>query len=115
MLTLYNPCRGDEANYATGETYIQQINAAIQNRHAGCVGHLGTLVRRQDIRRYQVYRVRKRHRMGYLARLRRRLVQALYPPSESSGGDHETASLTIAARNLLFAIWGSPRAKRVVP
>ncbi len=31
VLTLYNPYRGDEANYATADTYIQQINAAIQN------------------------------------------------------------------------------------
>jgi lysophospholipase L1-like esterase len=30
-LTLYNPYRGDEANYATAEAFIQQINAAIQN------------------------------------------------------------------------------------
>ncbi len=36
----------------------------------------------QEIRRYQVYRVRERHRTGFLARLRR-LVQALYPPSQS--------------------------------
>ena len=31
VLTLYNPYRGDEANYATADTYIEQINAAIQN------------------------------------------------------------------------------------
>jgi lysophospholipase L1-like esterase len=31
VLTLYNPYRGDEANYATAETYIEQINAAIRN------------------------------------------------------------------------------------
>ena len=36
----------------------------------------------QEIRHYQVYRVRERRRTGFLARLRR-LVQALYPPTES--------------------------------
>jgi lysophospholipase L1-like esterase len=31
VLTLYNPYRGDEANYATADTYIKQINATLQN------------------------------------------------------------------------------------
>jgi lysophospholipase L1-like esterase len=31
VLTLYNPYRGNDTNYATADAYIEQINAAIRN------------------------------------------------------------------------------------